>query len=530
MAEHSTASVDRRNFLRLLGVMSTATAFAGTLSACGGPASTTGAGAGGDKNTIEAGVSYSLSTGFDPMSSSGATPVAANLHIFEGLVDLDPVTREPYPALATAFPQKINDTTYRASLRRDATFHDGSPVTVNDVVFSFERILDPAKKSLMAKFLPFLKQVKAVDDFTVEFTLSYPFALFPSRIAVAKIVPKKLVEADQAAFDAKPVGSGPFMLVSATKQDKIVFRRHATYNGPRPAKVENMIWRLLSDSSARVSAMDSGRVMAIEDVPYVDIRQLQRKSRVESVQSFGMLFMMFNCQQAPFSDKRVRQALHYAIDHNKIIQTAMMGNGTRASSYLQQGHPDYRPAKTVYSHDPARATALLSEAGVRDLPITLMTTDTGWVKDIAPLIKESFDAVGVHTTLDTAESGGQYKKVDAGQFQVMVAPGDPSVFGNDTDLLLSWFYTNDAWVKARFRWAGTPGHQQVVDLMAQAARAQDGGTRKQAWAQAVDVLSDEVPLYPILHRKLPTAWNEQAVTGFAPLPTTGLSFLNVGRA
>lgn len=530
MSEQIFAGVDRRSFLRLAGALSAAGAFAGTLSACGGPSSTSGASAGGDKDTIEAGISYSLSTGFDPMTSSGATPVAANLHIFEGLVDLDPATREPYAALATAMPEKIDDRTYRATLREGATFHDGSPVTVDDVVYSFQRILAPANSSLMAQFLPFLAEVSAPDATTVEFRLSYPFELFASRISVAKIVPKKLVEADAKGFDAKPVGSGPFALVEATKQDKIVFKKFEAYNGPKPAKVSNMIWRLVADSAARVSAMDSGRVVAIEDVPYVDVARVGQKAKLESVQSFGMLFLMFNCAQAPFSDKRVRQALHYAVDYDKIIETAMIGNGTAASSYLQEGHPEYHRAATVYAHDPEKARALLAEAGVGNLSITLMTTDTGWVKDIAPLLKESFDAVGVTTTLDSNESGGQYNKVEAGDFQVLAAPGDPSVFGNDTDLLLSWFYASETWTKKRFRWADTPGHQRVLDLMKQAGDAKDDAGRRQAWGQAIDVLADEVPLYPIIHRKLPTAWNDESLTGFAPLPTTGLSFLDTGRA
>ena len=527
--ERATSRVDRRDFLRLVGAMGAATAFAGTLSACGGPSSTGSTPVSGDRDTIEAGISYSLSSGFDPMTASGATPFAANLHVFESLVDLDPVTRQPYPALATGLPQHVDDATYRVALRPGATFHDGSPVTADDVVFSFTRILDPANNSLMVQFLPFLAGVKAVDGSTVEFALKYPFALFAQRLAVAKIVPKKVVLADPKGFDAKPVGSGPYQLVEATRQDKIVFKKWAQYNGPRPAKVGTMTWRLLSDPSARVGAMASGRVMAIEDVPYIDVRQLSAKSTVDAVPSFGMLFLMFNCASKPFDDKRVRQALHHALDVDKIVANAMVGNGTPATSYLQNTHPDYHQAGTVYRHDPDKAKSLLAAAGATDLTLTLLTTDTGWVKDIAPLVKESWDAIGVNTTLDVADSSGQYKKVDGGNYQAMLAPGDPSVFGNDVDLLLSWFYVG-TWPTRRHRWAGTPGANQVLDLLGQAARSADADQRKRLWGQVIDLIADEVPLYPIVHRKLPTAWQDKALTGFKPLPTTGLSFLDVGRA
>src|SRR5690606_4789684 len=296
-------SVNRRGFLRLVGAMSAATAFTGSLAACSGPASTGSAAPSAAADTIEAGISYALSTGFDPMTSSGATPVAANMHVFEALFDLDPVTREPYAALAAGEPERADDTTYRVKLRDGATFHDGSPVTAADVVFSFERVLDPANASLMVQFIPFVSGVTAVDDTTVEITLKHAFPLLKERLAVVKVVPRAVVEKDKAAFDAKPVGSGPYKLIEATKEDKIVFERWEQYNGPRPAKVKSMTWRLLSDPSARVTALESGRVAAIEDVPYLDAEKVAQKFKVEAVQSFGLLFLMFNCAEKPFDDK-----------------------------------------------------------------------------------------------------------------------------------------------------------------------------------------------------------------------------------
>lgn len=519
----------RRDFLRLVGALGAASAFSGSLSACG-PASTAPGTSDDNSDLIEAGISYSLSTGFDPMTSSSATATAANVHVFEALVDLDPVTRKPYTALAKAMPQMVSDTVWRATVRDGATFHDGSPVTSEDVAFSFSRILDPSNNSLFIQFLPFLSKVDAVDDKTVEFTLKYSFSLFPSRISVVKIVPKKIVEADQDGFDAKPVGSGPFKLIEATKEDKIVFQKFDAYNGPRPAKVKDMIWRLLSDPSARVSALESGRVHAIEDVPYIDVARLSEKLKVEAVQSFGLLFLMFNCAKEPFGDKRVRQALHYAIDHEKLIKNAMAGNAAAATSFLQSTHADYQPAQVAYKHDPEKAKALLAAAGVTNLPLTLVMTDTGWVKDIAPFIKESWDAVGVTTTLDIAASGGQYKnKIDKGLYQVMAAPGDPSVFGNDVDLLMRWWYVGQ-WPDKRYNWSGTAEAKKVVSLLDTAAKEADAAKQRALWQEAIDLLSEEVPVYPVLHRKLPTGWNDKILTGFHGLPTTGVSFLDVDRA
>ena len=523
----------RRNFLKLSGAVGAAAAFTATLSACGGAASTT---TGNATNTaavnkdliIEAGISYALSTGFDPLSSSGATPMAANLHIFEGLIELHPATRQPYNALAAADPKKVNDTTYQVTIRDGAKFHDGSPVTTEDVAFSFTRVMDPANKSLFSQFIPFIQAVKPLDEKTVEFTLKYAFPGFGPRISVVKIVPKALAT-DLKAFDAKPVGSGPYKLVSAVKDDKIVFEAFADYNGPKPALAKGMTWLLLSDAAARVTAVQSGRVQAIEDVPYLDVDGLKSKVKVESVQSFGLLFLMFNCAKAPFDNKLVRQALHYGLDKEAIIKKALFGNAKAATSYFQEGHPDYVKAKNVYGFDTSKAADLLKQAGVTNLEFELLTTDTAWVKDVAPLILESWNKIpGVKVTVKSLQSGALYSdRVGKGDYSVVAAPGDPSVFGNDADLLLSWFYSGATWMDKRAFWT-TPERTKLQDLMDKGSQA-SGDAAKKIVGEIVDMVSDEVPLYPVFHRQLPSAWDEKKLNGFQPLPTTGLSFIDVGR-
>lgn len=523
----------RRNFLKISGAVGAAAAFTATLSACGGAASTTTGTAANtaavNKDlTIEAGISYALSTGFDPLSSSGATPMAANLHIFEGLIELHPATRQPYNALAATDPKKVNDTTYQVTIRDGAKFHDGSPVTTEDVAFSFTRVMDPANKSLFSQFIPFIQDVKPLDAKTVEFTLKYAFPGFGPRISVVKVVPKALAT-DLKAFDASPIGSGPYKLVSAVKDDKIVFEAFADYNGPKPALAKGMTWLLLSDAAARVTAVQSGRVQAIEDVPYLDVDGLKSKVKVESVQSFGLLFLMFNCAKAPFDNKLVRQALHYGLDKEAIIKKALFGNAKAATSYFQEGHPDYVKAKNVYGFDTSKAEELLKQAGVTSLEFELLTTDTAWVKDVAPLILESWNKIpGVKVTVKSLQSGALYSdRVGKGDYSVVAAPGDPSVFGNDADLLLSWFYSGATWMDKRAFWT-TPERAKLQELMNKGSQA-SGDDAKKIVGEIVDMVSEEVPLYPVFHRQLPSAWDEKKLNGFQPLPTTGLSFVDVGR-
>lgn len=476
---------------------------------------------------IEAGLSYTLSGGFDPMITTGAITVSANWHTLEGLTELDPVTREVYAALGAELPTQVDDTTYTVKLREGAVFHDGSPVTADDVVYSFERVLDPANESLYAGFISFLDTVTKVDDTTVEIKTKFPFSLVAERLSVVKIVPQAIVEADYDAFNSLPTGTGPYKITYAQPDDKITFERFDGYTGPKPAQAAGMNWNLLADSAARVTALQSGTVQAIESVPYIDMPALEGVVDVASVQSFGLLFMMFNTEKAPFDDARVRQAFHYALDMDKIINTGLLGNAEAATSFLPSNHPNYHEAETQYSYDPEKAKALLAEAGVAEgTKVNLKTTDTDWVQVIAPLLKEDLDAVGLDITLDIAQSGAQYAKVDAGELDVMVAPGDPSVFGNDPDLLMRWWYDDNVWSQARYRWSGEEFDkmQELLDKGVQ----QTGEEQQATWNEAIDLVSTEAPLYPLLHRKLPTAWDPAAITGFAPIGLTGLSFLDAG--
>jgi ABC-type oligopeptide transport system substrate-binding subunit len=123
-----------------------------------------------------------------------------------------------------------------------------------------------------------------------------------------------------------------------------------------------MKWQIIPDASTRTNAVQSKSVQAIDSVPYLSIDQLKTTSQVDSVQGFGLLFAMFNNSAGnPFATKENRQAFFYAIDMAKVVQTAMLGQASPATSFVQEGHPQYVKAKTVYSHDAAKATAMFGD-------------------------------------------------------------------------------------------------------------------------------------------------------------------------
>ena len=541
MAITTPAGSSRRDFIRLTGTLGMAAGLAVSLAACGGKAKTAGGAKGSGTATdqevthkdgvITAGISYELGTnGYDPMTTSSALTVAANWHTLEGLTELHPATREVYAALAAEMPKKVDDTTYEATLRKDAKFTDGSAVTADDVVFSFTRVLDPANKSLYSQFLPFIDKVEAKDASTVTIKLKYAFSLVAERLSVVKIVPKAVVEADAKKFDMNPTGSGPYKMTdNGAASQKVVFERNDSYNGPRPALAKSMTWQVLPDDTTRTNAVSSGSVQAIDAVPAANLSTLKDPVKVAAQQGFGLLFAMFN--NTTFSNVKARQAVLYALDYAKICDTSMAGLATPATCFVQEGHPAYKKAKVVYSMDAAKAKSLLAEAGVTT--INLLCTDHGWFSAVRPVIRENLEALGVTVKYDEKKSADTYSFIESADgakaWDVVVAPGDPSVFGDDADLLMRWWYGGDVWTDARMHWKGSEGQKAIQALLDEAVKL-EGDKQIAKWQEAFDKISEDVPLYPLFHRKAPTAYNSSTLENFKPISLTGLSFVGTGSS
>ena len=541
MAITTPAGSSRRDFIRLTGTLGMAAGLAVSLAACGGKAKTAGGAKGSGTATdqevthkdgvITAGISYELGTnGYDPMTTSSALTVAANWHTLEGLTELHPATREVYAALAAEMPKKVDDTTYEATLRKDAKFTDGSAVTADDVVFSFTRVLAPANKSLYSQFLPFIDKVEAKDASTVTIKLKYAFSLVAERLSVVKIVPKAVVEADAKKFDMNPTGSGPYKMTdNGAASQKVVFERNDSYNGPRPALAKSMTWQVLPDDTTRTNAVSSGSVQAIDAVPAANLSTLKDPVKVAAQQGFGLLFAMFN--NTTFSNVKARQAVLYALDYAKICDTSMAGLATPATCFVQEGHPAYKKAKVVYSMDAAKAKSLLAEAGVTT--INLLCTDHGWFSAVRPVIRENLEALGVTVKYDEKKSADTYSFIESADgakaWDVVIAPGDPSVFGDDADLLMRWWYGGDVWTDARMHWKGSEGQKAIQALLDEAVKL-EGDKQIAKWQEAFDKISEDVPLYPLFHRKAPTAYNSSTLENFKPISLTGLSFVGTGSS
>lgn len=482
----------------------------------------------GVARTLTAAVAYEGSDP-NPIGTSSGVFLAAGWHVFEGLYELNMHTYRAECGLAADAPVQIDDLEYEVTLREDTVFSDGSPLTSADVVNAFER---NGESDLYGAFLSFITAVSAPDERTVRFKLNAPMgSVLQERLALVRVFPATLTDEELAS---KPVGSGPwcYETINAADGGRISFTANHRYTGPWPATCERMEWSVLLDDTRRTDELIDKDVMVMEAAPVVRAEELaDAGATVEWVPGFNLPFLMFNCEKPPFDDVRVRQALLYAIDVDSLIGTYMAGHARAATSLLPDYFRHYHRAATVYSYDPEKARKLLAEAGVDELALTLRANDN-WVSTLAPAIAEDWKAVGVtaevvllDTTALFADLSTEPEPGTLLPFDVVLSPGDPSCFGNDADLIISWWYGDNVWTRARSRWATTPAFAEVAELLAEARSKTSEDEQQPLWNQCFDIIAAEVPLYPLFHRETAAAWWTAQLDDYDPISATGLNFL-----
>lgn len=482
----------------------------------------------GVARTLTAAVAYEGSDP-KPIGTSSGVFLAAGWHVFEGLYELNMHTYRAECGLAADAPVQIDDLEYEVTLREDTVFSDGSPLTSADVVNAFER---NGESDLYGAFLSFITAVSAPDERTVRFKLNAPMgSVLQERLALVRVFPATLTDEELAS---KPVGSGPwcYETINAADGGRISFTANHRYTGPWPATCERMEWSVLLDDTRRTDELIDKDVMVMEAAPVVRAEELaDAGATVEWVPGFNLPFLMFNCEKPPFDDVRVRQALLYAIDVDSLIGTYMAGHARAATSLLPDYFRHYHRAATVYSYDPEKARKLLAEAGVDELALTLRANDN-WVSTLAPAIAEDWKAVGVTAEVVLLDTPALFADLstepEAGTllpFDVVLSPGDPSCFGNDADLIISWWYGDNVWTRARSRWATTPAFAEVAELLAEARSKTSEDEQQPLWNQCFDIIATEVPLYPLFHRETATAWWTAQLDDYDPISATGLNFL-----
>ena len=356
----------------------------------------------------------------DPHVAANSSSFIVLQNVVDTLVLLSPDDLEYHPYLADSWEISDDGTVYTFRLRDGVTFHDGTPFNAEAVKFNLDRIVDPdTKSSLALTNLGPYDSSRVIDDLTVEITMKTPYpplldAL--SQTALGMLSPTA-VEAQGAAIGQDPVGTGFMKFQSWTPQDRIELVRNDDYNWAPdiwghtgPAYLEKYTLIVADEPAARVTALESGDVLGIEDTPGQDVARLEADERFELVKAelpgHPRSFFM-NTERAPLDDINVRKALLYGLNRPEIVQLATFGTQPPATGPFSPATWSYSEAAgEIYPYDPEKAGQLLDEAG------WVMGPDGIRVKDGQPLALRTIGFEVFRALYEAAQSNARQIGVD----------------------------------------------------------------------------------------------------------------------
>lgn len=505
------------------GLVRTA-AFAGGVVAFGGLAATARPLAlpAAAQDAPKPGGKVAMSLADDDVKSFDPIPVTDNMSIwtqqlvYDLLVRTAPDGKSLEPGLAEKWEVSEDGKTYTFHLR-DATFHDGSPVTADDVVFSLNRTVSD-EASQWGFLFSAVDKIEATDPKTVTISLKSVWAPFLADLALfgAAILPKKLVEAQGDDFFQKPVGSGPFMFDHWTKGAEIGLKKNPNYWTEGQPYLDELTFLTLTDANARMLQFQGGELDIVTDVPFSQIEAMKANPDVVMLQDSVARFdqIGINVTRAPFDDKKLRQAMNYAVDENAIIQNVLFGAGKPANTYLplMYGHDDSVPA---YTHDLEKAKALVAESAGKDgfKGELLVAAGDPVGQQVAQLVAADLAQIGGQITITQLDPGAKSERVHGMDYDLSIGYYTTDII--DPDELTSFAVQSDGGTQSL--WTGYKNDE--VDKLAHAAQTEtDEQKRLEMYSKIQQLSTDDAP-FIFLYYPTGRDATTKAIENFHVLPT-----------
>jgi peptide/nickel transport system substrate-binding protein len=428
--------------------------------------------------------------------------------VFDGLVDVDDHLNL-VPALATSWETSTDGLALTFHLRPGVRWHDGEPFTSADVKFTYDTIRDPAATPTVAKGdYAVIDAVEIPDDETVIFRLKQPDASLPSKL-VTGIAPRHLLAGEDlatSAFNRRPVGTGPFRLVSWDSDRQLVFVANEDYYGGRPG-LDRIVWKIVPDTTMLTLQLLNGEVggAAIDDAR--DLPRIRQAAGLAHYPVLGGDFQIsLQLQNALFQDVRVRQALAYAVDEKSMVGAIVAGVATPATSDILPMSWAYNPAVETYDYDPEKARALLAAAGWqvgadgtrtkegRPLRFELLTDAGDQVrKEIALYVRQQWAAVGVRADVVLVERNVLiFERLLKGHFEAALLQSSVRA---DPDLSRR-FHSRSIENGQNFLGYANPAVDALLD---RGLAASDRAARQGIYLEVQRLMAEDLPQIPLFY-------------------------------
>ena len=355
----------------------------------------------------------SSSENFDAALVNGPAATTRDQVFYENLIWMDGTFGLENALITEITPNKAYDQ-WTVKLKPEVEFHNGKTLTADDVIFTMERILDPkVGATASGQYINVLARTKKLDANTVRFELNYPNVSFPALLSdVTYIIP--------FGYDPqKPVSTGPWKFKSYTPGQQTVLERNENYWGPK-ALAEELILVELPDDTARANAMLSGQVDAINQVPFVQVSQLEGSGSIDLVASetAGFNPITMRVDTAPFDDVRVRQAMRLLMNRKEAVTSALNGQGQPASDYFGRFSEGYEGGPER-EQDIEEAQSLLKQAGREDEAFELVTSPiAAGIVQATEVLAANAKQAGVNVTTKLAEPSTYFSRYGKWPFAV----------------------------------------------------------------------------------------------------------------
>lgn len=526
------SGVTRRDFMTL-AVAGAAATTAGLAGIAHGPSSAAArlqeAKSGGTLRVVYAEEPKNLHTQID----SGTEGVYVQMQIFDSLLILGP-NGEFVPGLATEMPEQPDDSTYIFKLRQGVTFHNGKPFVADDVVWTFDRLLGKfpdVQSTQAARFAAQIESVEKIDDYTVQFNLKQPWADFIPLMAGDKYmrILQREVEAEnpQEFGMSVVVGTGPFKLKEWIPGDHLTLERFDGYWG-EPAYVDEIVYRAIPEEATRMNSLKAGEIDILLAPALKDLGELEsdEKFKVLAADGGNMKRLALNTTRDPFADKRVRQAIAYAVDRQEIVDGIYYGYATVGQGILPPWNPANDPDQTFYPYDPDKATQLLSEAGYGDgnqLEFEIITTDATEYVDLSTLISAQLERVGIKTSilpLDKAAFTERTFSVDGSANPQFQSYAYRLIFGfPTTDYGWRTYHPSSALNAYGYCQPGGAQNDEVPALLDQSTSTTDIEAQKELYHRISELILDDMPALTI-------AWQKNVLVSRAAVMDLGITLIH----
>lgn len=457
----------------------------------------------------------------DAHRASATTDKALVGWIYNGLVRFPPGSADPKdlePDLAERWETSPDGKVWTFHLRKGVKFHgDWGELSADDVVYSLTRSADPKRSTFSADFAA-IDKLETLDDDTVRITLKYTDANFLGRVSNyhgGNIVSKKAAEELGDRFASNPVGTGPFAFAEHVTQQYVKLAAHPGYFRGKP-KIDTVMYRMIPSDSARELAFSSGELDVMygkREQRWVDTARRRGSVNVDIFRPGEFRTLHINRSIAPLDDLRVRQAIASAINVDDLVKYVGKDVGPRGCSVVPPGYLGEDCSAGTYKFDPAKAKALLAEAGHKDgITLKVTVSNISAQQPIMEIIQAQLGKVGIKLEMNVVDHP-TYQSQSRKNASALVFYGAARFPVADT--YLSEFYHSRADVSKPTAVTNF-SHCSVADAEIEAARAEpDPDKQKAFWKEAQRKIHDDVCAIPLFDLQQVWAHSSRVDYGYA---------------